>query len=256
MIAVLGPDNQREEPLDGHGPRTIVGRNTTTELLKKKIYGKEREKKEKKKKKRSGETAAAPAGEEREEGDDPPGDEMWRRRVGALLLQSRLAPSSTAASSCQRFRHHLLPSVEVKLPPAPRAFRRAPRAHLSPSFPTVHTYGLRICVVLPGTSCSQSSCQALHFTGCKFVCSRVPITEKLALTPTAAAEEAPAPRVSNGFTGGISSVLSSGKWWWRHPEALYCFCLRYKIFPFSFSIRWSIYSDHYFTSLFPQSYRA
>ncbi|CAD6264381.1 unnamed protein product [Miscanthus lutarioriparius] len=37
---------------------------------------------------------------------------MWRRRVGALLLRSQPASSSTAASSCQRLRHHLLPSEE------------------------------------------------------------------------------------------------------------------------------------------------
>ncbi|XP_066345077.1 UMP-CMP kinase 2-like isoform X1 [Miscanthus floridulus] len=37
---------------------------------------------------------------------------MWRRRVGALLLRSQPASSSTAASSCQRLRHHVLPSEE------------------------------------------------------------------------------------------------------------------------------------------------
>jgi hypothetical protein len=72
-------------------------------------------------------------------------------------------------------------------------------------FPTNHPYGLRICAVLPGTSCSQSSsCQALHVPGCKFVCSPVPNTGKLALPSAAAA--APGPRVSSGFTAAISSV--------------------------------------------------
>lgn len=39
------------------------------------------------------------------------GDEMWRRRVGALLLRSPRT-SSSASSSCQSRRHHLLPSEE------------------------------------------------------------------------------------------------------------------------------------------------
>ncbi|CAL5034107.1 unnamed protein product [Urochloa decumbens] len=37
---------------------------------------------------------------------------MWRRRLGAILLRSPPSSSSPAASSCQRSRHHLLPTEE------------------------------------------------------------------------------------------------------------------------------------------------
>ena len=163
--------------------------------------------------KRSGERRDgddATGGEER--GEDDPLACARRRDVAeasgrppspiptCFLLHGRLfLPASPTPPSPQRGR---LP------PPAPRAFRRAPRAHLTLPFPTtLMIFGS----VLPGTSGSQSSCQALHVPSCKFVCSQVPNTEKLALPPAAAAAEAPAPRVSNGFTGGISSVLSPGK---------------------------------------------
>lgn len=48
----------------------------------------------------------------------------------------------------------------------PSAFRRTSRAHLT----SLMLFGS----VLPGTSCSQPSCQAFHVPGCKFACPRVP----------------------------------------------------------------------------------
>lgn len=117
-----------------------------------------------------------------------------------LLLHGRLVlPAPPTPPSPQR-------GTPGFLPPLAHSVQRL----VSLLFPTNHPYGLRICAVLccavlPGTSCSQSSsCQALHVPGCKFVCSPVPNTGKLALPSAAAA--VPGPRVSSGFTAAISSV--------------------------------------------------
>lgn len=109
---------------------------------------------------------------------------MWRRRVGALLLQSPLASSSTAASSCQRRRHHLLPSEVGFLPPLAHSVERVSCAP-HPLFPRRF---ILFGSVLPGTSCSQSSCQALHIPGCKFVCSRVPKHRKTCIATCSSRE--------------------------------------------------------------------
>ena len=192
-----GPTRASGRPRSGRhdGPRTIVGLEYLSGKQEK--WRKERRRRRHRRGgKRRGRSASVCRRRDVAEASGRPPSPI----PTCFLLHGRLfLPASPTPPSPQRGR---LP------PPAPRAFRRAPRAHLTLPFPTtLMIFGS----VLPGTSGSQSSCQALHVPSCKFVCSQVPNTEKLALPPAAAAAEAPAPRVSNGFTGGISSVLSPGK---------------------------------------------
>lgn len=104
--------------------------------------------------------------EEREE-DDPLAC-AWRRDVAEA--SGRPPPIST------NFFLGLLGLPEPPPPSSPQrgnevssrpsAFRRTSRAHLT----SLMLFGS----VLPGTSCSQPSCQAFHVPGCKFACPRVP----------------------------------------------------------------------------------
>ena len=224
-----------------HGPRTIVGPEYHGDLRerrrrKKKTQEKWREERRRRRHRqgRKGKTTIRERGARARPATRCGGGE-WAPSFSNphLLPPPPPRPPRPASASDTTFS----PARYARLPPSPRAFRPAPREPPFSHEPPLWSSDL-CCAVL----CCQEPLALNRRLARLFTSQDVSLFAPQSQTREnlhCHLQQQQYLVLAWVADSLLQSLLSPGKWWWRYPEALYCFCLRYKLFLFVFSIRWS-----------------